>query len=128
MSDSNVGSRKKRSCINHIFVINGIIHETLSSKHNKPVTLQIYDSGVKDDTLALLYEANKNIKVGAPYKLSAEQSFQNLVLQVDTWGPIMISNQVDTIGKQLLMKNPNISLNTKVISPSKFLVWTWYTT
>ena len=78
MSDSNVGGRKKMSSINHIFVINGIIHETLSSKHNTPVTLQIYDytqmfdsmsleesisdlydSGIKDDTLSLLYNANK---------------------------------------------------------------------
>ena len=90
MSESNVGSRKKKSCINHIFVINGIIHETLSSKHNKPVTLQIYDYmqmfysmnleesvsdlfdfGVIDYTLALIYEANINlkVKVRTPYGL-----------------------------------------------------------
>ena len=43
MSDSNVGGRKNMSCINHIFVINGIIHETMSSKKNTQVTLQIYD-------------------------------------------------------------------------------------
>ena len=42
MSDSNVGGRKEKSCINHIFVINGVIHETLSSKKNKSVTLQIF--------------------------------------------------------------------------------------
>ena len=35
MSDSNVGGRKGKSSINHIFVINGIIHETLSSKKKK---------------------------------------------------------------------------------------------
>ena len=39
MSDSNVGGRKQLSCINHIFVINGVIHEVLSSKHNTPVTI-----------------------------------------------------------------------------------------
>ena len=43
MSDSNVGGRKQMSCINHIFVLNEIIHDTLSSKKNKPVTIQIYD-------------------------------------------------------------------------------------
>ena len=82
MSDSNVGGRKQMSCLNHIFVLNGIIHETLSSKQNKPVTIQIYDftqmfdsmkleeaisdlfdSGMKDDTLSLLYDSNRNIKV-----------------------------------------------------------------
>ena len=82
MSDCNVGGRKQMSCLNHIFVLNGIIHETLSSKKNKPVTIQIYDftqmfdsmkleeaisdlfdSGMKDDTLSLLYDSNRNIKV-----------------------------------------------------------------
>ena len=97
MSYSNVGGRKKISSINHIFVINGIIHETLSSKNVKPVTIQIfdfkqmfdsmdlkeavpnlYDSGMKYDTLALLYEANKNVKVKvkSPYGLSAENNLE----------------------------------------------------
>ena len=123
MLDRNVGGRKNRSCINHIFVINGIIHETVKSKKNSPVTIQIYDykqmfdsmnlqeavsdlfdSGVKDNTLALLYEANKNInvKVKTPSGLSAETYFEQLVLQGDTWGPIMAANQVDTFGKQLI--------------------------
>ena len=53
MSESNVGSRKKKSCINHIFVINGIIHETLSSQHNKPLTLQIYDYRQMFDSMSL---------------------------------------------------------------------------
>ena len=71
MSDSYVGGRKKRSSLNHIFIIHGIIHETVSSKHNTPVNLQVYDyqqmfdlmdlkeaisclfdSGMNDDTLA----------------------------------------------------------------------------
>ena len=101
MSDSNVGGRKKMSCINHIFILNGIIHETLSSKLNKPVTIQIYDfmqmfdsmkleeaisdlhdSGMTDDTLSLLYDSNTNIsvKVKTSYGLSAENKFKKLVL------------------------------------------------
>ena len=43
MSDSNVGGRKKMSSVNNIFVLNGVIHETLSSTHKNPVTFQIYD-------------------------------------------------------------------------------------
>ena len=128
MSDSNVGGRENRSSINHIFVINGIIHETVNSKKNRPVTLQIYDfkqmfdsmnlqeavsdlfdSGVKDNTLALIYEANKNIsmRVKTPSGLSAETSFEKIVLQGDTWGPIMAANQVDTFGKQLIEEEPD---------------------
>ena len=40
---SNVSGRKEKCSINRIFVINGIIHETLSSKKKKPVTLNILD-------------------------------------------------------------------------------------
>ena len=85
MSDSNVGGW------NFILILNDVIHETLSSKHKNPVVLQIcdykqmfdsmdleesisdlYDSGIKDDTLALLYNANKNnkVKVKTPSGLS----------------------------------------------------------
>ena len=116
------------SCINHIFILNGIIHETLSSKLNKPVTIQIYDfmqmfdsmkleeaisdlydSGMTDDTLSLLYDSNTNIsvKVKTSYGLSAENKFSKLVLQGDTWGPLMASNQVDKFGKQLFEEDPD---------------------
>ena len=128
MSDSNVGGRKSMSSINHIFVINGIIHETLSSKHVKPVTLQVldfkqmfdsmdlkeavadlYDSGMKDNSLVLLYEANRNIKVRvkSSYGLSVESNFEQIVLQGDTWAPLMASNQVDKFGKQLIEECPD---------------------
>ena len=138
MSDSNVGGRRNMSCINHIFVINGIIHETTRSKKNKPVTIQIYDyeqmfdsmdldeavsdiftSGMKDDSLALLYDANKNIKVRVrtPSGLGVEQTFQKLVLQGDTWGPIMAANQVDTFGKQLLEEEPSFIYKYKGTVP-----------
>ena len=138
MSDSNVGGRKKRSCLNHIFIINGIIHETLSSKKNHPVTIQIYDykqifdsmdleeavsdlydTGVKKYSLSLLYEANKDIKVQVktPYGLSAETCFKKIVLQGDTWGPTMAANQVDTFGKQLLEEEPDYIYKYKGFIP-----------
>ena len=43
MTDSNIGGRKDKSCINHIWVMNGIIHETLSSTKNCPIVIQQYD-------------------------------------------------------------------------------------
>ena len=80
MSESNIGSRKNKSCIDHIFVINSIIHEQLKSIKNKPIQIQIYDfqqmfdgmdlqeaisdlfdSGVIDDHLTLINEANRDI-------------------------------------------------------------------
>ena len=43
MCDSNIGSRKAKNIINHIFVVNGIIHQALSSKKSTPVDIQIGD-------------------------------------------------------------------------------------
>ena len=77
MSDCQMGARKKKGCKNNIFMINGIIHEVMKPKLMKPVMLQIfyycqmfdsinlkealsdiYNAGVTDDTLSLLYKAN----------------------------------------------------------------------
>ena len=72
MTDSNVGGRKGKSIRDHLFIVNGIIHDHHSSE-TKPVTFQIMDfklcfdsmwyeevtndlfeAGVNDDKLALL--------------------------------------------------------------------------
>ena len=121
MSDCQMGARKKKGCLNIIFIINGIIHETLKSKKMKPVLLQIYDYsqmfdsidlelalndlydvGVNDDTLALLHQANKDVHmaVKTPSGLTDRQVIKNSVLQGDTFGSIMASVQVDSIGKE----------------------------
>ena len=62
----------------------------------------IYDNGVDDDALPLIYNANKEIQmaVKTPNGLSARQSIKNIVLQDDTWGSILASVQVDMIGRE----------------------------
>ena len=93
----------------------------MKSKRRKPVLLQIYDyaqmfdsinlqqalsdlydAGVKDDTLVLLHEANKDIHmaVKTPSGLTERQIIRNCVLQGDTFGSILASVQVDSIGKE----------------------------
>eukprot|EP00092_Neocalanus_flemingeri_P001059 GFUD01001129.1.p1 GENE.GFUD01001129.1~~GFUD01001129.1.p1 ORF type:complete len:148 (-),score=26.51 GFUD01001129.1:100-543(-) len=80
MSDCQMGGRKKKGCKNNIFILNGIIHEVLKSKKMKPVVFQFYDyaqmfdsfnleeaisdifdTGVDDVYLNLIYNANKEI-------------------------------------------------------------------
>ena len=128
MSESNIGSRKNCSCIDHIFVLNSIIHDQLKSVRNPPLQLQIcdfqqmfdgmnlqearldlYDSGVKDNHLTLIHESNKDIqiKVKTPNGLTVEHTLKENVLQGDTLSSIIASNHVDTIGKKLLEKNPD---------------------
>ena len=118
MSESNIGSRKNRSSIDHIFVINSIIHEQLLSVKNKPIQIQfcdfqqmfdgmnlqeaisdLFESGVNADYLKIIYEANKNIKIQVKTQngLTVEQTLKEIVLQGDTLSSIIASNQVDTI-------------------------------
>ena len=94
----------------------------MTSKNMKPVQLQIcdykqmfdaiklqealsdiYDVGVNDDNLSLLYQANKDVRmaVNTPSGLSERQSIEDVVLQGDTWGSILASVQVDSIAKEV---------------------------
>ena len=122
MSDCQMGGRKRKGCRNNIFIVNGIIHDVMSSKKKEAVTLQIYDYkqmfdainleqaasdifdvGVSDDNLTMIYNANKDVKmaVNTPNGLSERQTLKNVVLQGDTFGSILASVQVDSIGKEL---------------------------
>ena len=122
MSDCQMGARKHKGCRNNILIVNGIIHDVISSKKKDPVVLQIYDyrqmfdaigleealsdifdAGVKDDNLSLIYDANKeiNMAVNTPNGLTERQVLKNVVLQGDTWGSILASVQVDSIGKDV---------------------------
>ena len=123
MSDCQMGGRKRKSSKNNIFIINGLIHEVMSSKKVKAILLQIYDYrqmfdsinlqqalsdlydvGVNDDNLALIHKANKEIymAVKTPNGLTDRQTISNCVLQGDTWGSILASVQVDSIGKECM--------------------------
>ena len=122
MSDSQMGARKKKGCLHNIFIVNGIIHDVMSSKLKEPVLLQIYDykqrfdainlreaigdvyeAGVDDDQLSLLYNANNDVKmaVSTSCGLSERQTLQDVVLQGGTFGSILASVQVDYIAKEV---------------------------
>ena len=122
MSDGQMGGRKHKGCRNNILIINGIIHDVMSSKKKKPVLLQIYDYqqmfdaielkealsdiydvGINDDNLPLIYKANNDVRmaVNTPNGLTDRQSLKNVVLQGDTFGSILASVQVDSIAKDV---------------------------
>ena len=103
MSDSQIGGRKGKGCRNNLFIVNGIIHDINHSNQAKPVLFQlcdysqmfdsinlqqavsdIYEAGLKDDNLPLIYEANKEIfmAVNTPGGLSERQRIKDSVLHV----------------------------------------------
>ena len=63
----------------------------------------IFDVGVDDDSICLIYKANSEIQmaVKTPSGLTDRQTVDNIVLQGDTWGSILASVQVDSIGKEV---------------------------
>ena len=64
----------------------------------------LFDVGVDDDTLALIHKANKDVHmaVKTPSGLTKKQTIKNCVLQGDTFGSILASVQVDSIGKECM--------------------------
>ena len=113
--------RKSKGCRNNIFIVNGIIHDVLNKKGRKPVLLQIYDyaqmfdsielkqaisdiyeTGLDDDNLSLVYNANREIfmAVNSPGGLTDRQPVTDIVLQGETWSSLLASVQVDKIVKE----------------------------
>ena len=126
MSDSQVGARKDKNIRNHIWIINGIICDVLSSKSKTPIDIQIFDykqcfdslwlqecmndlysAGLDDDKFALLYNINKtvNIAVKTPVGKTERQNIRNVITQGDVFGPMFCSKQVDTLGQECLEEN-----------------------
>ena len=65
----------------------------------KQVLSTIYDYGLNDDNISLIYKANKETRMvfNTPSGLSERQVLENVVLQGDTFGSILASVQVDSI-------------------------------
>ena len=118
MTECQMGGRRKKGSKNNIFLLNGIIHESLKSKQSvvlqyydyaqmfdsinlKEAVCDIFDAGLDDENLALIYKANKeiNMAVKTAHGLSERVEVKDSVLQGDKFGSLMASVQVDKIGK-----------------------------
>ena len=121
MSDSNIGGRKFMNIRNHLFVVNGIINESIQTK--SPVDLiildyrtcfdslwldeainDLFEANLQSRNLALIYEANRKnqISVITPSGPTERVSVEKIVLQGETIAPLACSVQVDTLGKECL--------------------------
>ena len=70
----------------------------------------LYDSGVQDDQLALLFQANKevNVAVKTPNGLTDRVKIDEIILQGDVFGPIECSVMVDSFGKECLLEDKHL--------------------
>ena len=125
ISDCQMGGRQNKGCKNNIFILNGIINELMKSKEKKSLVFQFYDyaqmfdsinlkeaisdmfdAGLDDENLALIYKSNKeiNMAVKTAHGLSERETVKNLVLQGDKFGSLMASVQVDKIGQESMKR------------------------
>ena len=112
MSDSNIGSRKKKNIRNHIYVVNSIIQHVLNKKANEPIDIMVmdykqmfdsewlaeclndvYETGVTDDKFALIYEANREnfVSVQTPNGLTRREPFYEILMQGDVMASLISS-------------------------------------
>ena len=122
MTDSNIGARKRKSCRNHIWIINNINYEHSRSVKLAQLVLQswdfsqmfdsmcldttisdFYDYGAKNDLLVLLDKLNRNlsISVNTLYGCTEKVNIPRLVAQGDLMAPLMAAVQVDSISRRL---------------------------
>ena len=123
MSDCNVGSRKKRNMKDHLLIIHGIINSVVNG-NEECIDIQIYDlekafDGLwledclndiydntpkdnQNDKLSLLYESNKDnfVAIKTAVGRTERVNIPTIVQQGGTWGPLLCSNSVDTVGKK----------------------------
>ena len=124
MSDSNVGVRKNKNIRNHIFDLNSVINDVIQNKKQsidveidykqcfdsmwmEECVNDLWEAGIQDDHLALIYEVNKNVNVAVktPFGLTDRQNINRVVMQGEVYGPLFCSVQVDTFGKECINKN-----------------------
>ena len=130
MSDSNSGARKHKNIRNNLFIVYGVINYSLQEK-KKPIDIQIYDIkqcfdklglkqtlndlwdvGIQNDHLALLYELNKEISIAvkSPCGSSERKTVTEIVAQGGIFGGIKCSNVIDTVGRECLKTGENVLL------------------
>ena len=131
MSDSNIRARKGKSVRKHIFIVNGVIHDVLANKKATPLDVEVVDfkqcfdtlwleecmndlfeAGIDDDNLAMIYEASRkiNVSVSTPNGLTTRDNIERVVLQVDVFGPLECSVQIDTVGKECMEEDKYICM------------------
>ena len=146
MSDCNIGSRKNRNIKDHLLIIHGVINSVIRGKED-PIDIQIYDlikafdalwledclndiydsasQTNQNDKLSLLYESNKvnKVAVKTAVGLTERVNIPTIVQQGGTWGSLLCSNSVDTIGKKCRDRGEYFYLykNTARILPLAFV-------
>ena len=121
MSDSNIGARRRKNINNHLFIVHGVINAVIHG--DACVDIHIYDlikafdvlwlmdsmndlwdtlpAHARDDRLGLVYETSRTnmVAIKTAVGQTERENIPEIVTQGGTWGPMMCSNSIDTVGK-----------------------------
>ena len=137
---------KKRNIKDHLLIIHGVINSVVKG-NEECIDIQIYDlekafdalwledclndiydnvpEDNKNDKIALLYDSNKvnMVAVKTAVGLTDRVNIPTIVQQGGTWGSMLCSNSVDTLGKKCRDRAEHFYLykNTARILPLAFV-------
>ena len=120
LTDCNVGARKKRNIRDNLFVVNGVINAVIEKDAN-PVDIELFDiskcfdslwlkeclndlyeAGIDNSDLNLIYEGNKEcfLSVKTPTGQTKRIVINETVMQGSVWGPLCCTTTMDKIGQK----------------------------
>ena len=127
LTDCNVGARKGRNIRDNIFVINAITNSVRKGRE-EAIDIQIYDvetcfdslwlqecindvyeSGLNNDKLPLLYLENLNAKVAVKTAkgTSTRTDITNIIMQGSVWSSLLCTTSMEKLGK-IIYENQNL--------------------
>ena len=136
MSDSNIGARRKSNIKDHLLIIYRVINSVIWGGEDS-VDKKIYDlekafdalwlqdcmndifdtlpDHKRNDKISLLYESSKvnMVAVKTAAGLTQRINIPSIVQQGGTWGSMLCSNSLDTIGKKCIDRGEHYYLYKK---------------
>ena len=121
LSDSNVGGRRNRNVRDNIFVMNAVMNEGKKNP-KEPLDINVYDafkcfdslwlsecindlydSGLRNDKLALIYASNRNANIAIKTSNGTTERFiiKDKVMQGTVWSGLMCTNTMDKLCKHV---------------------------
>jgi hypothetical protein len=120
LTDCNVGARKNRNIRDNIFVLNAVMNDTINgSKEEVDIAIydvdkcfdslwleecinDVYEAGLQNDKLNLLYLMNENamVAIKTPYGTTDRINMKKIVMKGTVWGSLLCTATMDKLGKQ----------------------------
>ena len=122
LTDGNVGARKERNIRDNLFVLGAVINSVVNG-NQEPIQIQVmdiekcfdklwleattnalFDAGVKNELLNLLYMENKQAKIAIKVngQLTKRVNVKSVEMQGNVWGSLKCTTTMDQLNKSIL--------------------------